>query len=63
MPEVQAMAEGEALRWNREARLANWIVSMIPYGVARGISACFEKDSELPEIPEIPDYFKLDEDG
>lgn len=54
------MAEAEALKWNRSARLANWIVSMIPYGVAMGIAACFGKDSDLPNPPDIPDYFRPD---
>lgn len=73
MPEVEALAEAEAKRWNREGRLAAWLVAWLPafvsYGVANGIAACFGKDAELPALPDwdrllhsLPDYMR-DPDG
>lgn len=73
MPEIEALVKGEAARWNRQGRLAAWVMEWLPSfmatGVAMGIAACFGKDSELPRLPEwdkliatLPDYMK-DPDG
>lgn len=69
VPEIEALAKAEAQRWNREGRLAAWIVESLPvyvaYGVAMGIAACFGKDAPLPDLPDtekllrtLPDYLR-----
>lgn len=69
MPEIEALAEAEAKRWNRQGRLAAWQMNMTPgyvaLGVALGIAAAFSKDAELPRLPEwdellksLPDYMR-----
>lgn len=69
MPEIEALAKGEAARWNRQGRLAAWVMAWLPSfmatGVAMGIAACFGKDAELPKLPEwerllesLPDYMR-----
>lgn len=61
MPEIAALEEGEAERWNRAGRLAAWLLPWIPefvaYGVAAGIKVAFSKDG--PEVPDLPSYEKL----
>lgn len=72
MQEIEALAEADARRWNRQARLTAWVLPYLPEfiatGVAVGIAAVFGKDVELPELPTYdklieswPDYFR-DED-
>lgn len=73
MPEIEALAEAEAQRWNREGRLAAWFLAWLPaflsHSVAMGINVCFGDKAELPDLPKwedlvnsIPDYMK-DSDG
>lgn len=74
MSQIQALAEAEAQRWNREGRLAAWLVAWLPafvsYGVANGIAACFGKDVSLPDLPQwdrlletLPDYLREPDRG
>lgn len=74
VPEIEALAKAEAQRWNREGRLAAWIVEWLPSfvatGVALGIAACFGKDAQLPPLPEwdrllesLPDYLREPDSG
>lgn len=74
MPEVEALAEGEAERWERHGRLAAWFLQWLPryvaLGVNLGIASAFNEKSELPPVPDsfealvktLPDY-RQDGDG
>jgi hypothetical protein len=69
VPEIEALAKAEGYRWNREARLAAWMIqASLPHlatAVALGIAACFGKDAQLPRLMEwdemlktLPDYLR-----
>ncbi len=68
MPEVEALAEGEASRWERQVRLAatflQWLPRYIALGVNLGIASAMDEKAELPPVPDtvekllkmFPDY-------
>lgn len=74
MPEIEALEKGDAARWNREGRLAAWVMEMLPQyialGVAWGAGTLFSKDASLPDLPSwdkllesLPDYMRPPSDG
>jgi hypothetical protein len=66
--QVEALAEGEASRWERHVRLAatflQWLPRYVALGVNIGYSAARNEKVELPEVPDtiekllkiFPDY-------
>lgn len=72
--QIQALAEAEAERWNRQGRLAAWIIAWLPaflgHAVTLGIGAAFSDKAELPDLPDwdkllhtLPDYMSERSDG
>jgi len=74
VPEIEALAEGEAERFERQGRLAAWFLQWLPryvaVGVNIGIATAFNEKAELPPVPDsfeallktLPDY-RQDCDG
>ncbi len=74
MPEVEALAEGEASRWERHVRLAatflQWLPRYVALGVNLGIASAFDEKAELPPVPDtvekllktFPDYRQPEDD-
>jgi len=74
VPEVEALAEGEASRWERHVRLAatflQWLPRYVALGVNLGIASALDEKAKLPDVPDtveklvrlFPDYRQPEDD-